>query len=91
MKMVFFNLPFLIFWTLEWLKLKKYLHINNKYINFELMELKEYIKTNFGTYQNLADVLQLHKGTVANAISKDTDVSWLNLLKYLSQKNGKTS
>ena len=74
-----------------YLELKKYLHINNKYINFELMELKEYIKTNFGTYQNLADILQLHKGTVANAISKDTDVSWLNLLKYLSQKNGKTS
>ncbi len=69
------------------LKLKKYLHINNKYINFELMELKEYIKTNFGTYQNLADVLQLHKGTVANAISKDTDVSWLNLLKYLSNES----
>ena len=69
------------------LKLKKYLHINNKYINFELMELKEYIKTNFGTYQNLADILQLHKGTVANAISKDTDVSWLNLLKYLSNES----
>ena len=51
------------------------------------MELKQYIKVNFGNYQKLADVLHLHKGTVANAISKDTDVSWLNLLKHLSNES----
>jgi len=51
------------------------------------MNVKQYIKNNFGTYQNLADVLKLHRGTVANAISQDADVSWLNLLKHLSQKD----
>jgi hypothetical protein len=53
------------------------------------MNLKQYIKSNFGTYEELAKVMKLHKGTVANAISKDTDVSWLNLLKHLS-KHGET-
>jgi hypothetical protein len=54
------------------------------------MNLKQYIKSNFGTYEELAKVMNLHRGTVANAISKDTNVSWLNLLKYLSE-HGKTN
>lgn len=51
------------------------------------MNVKQYIKVNFGTYRDLAKVLNLTHGTVANAISQDADVSWLNLLKHLSQKD----
>lgn len=51
------------------------------------MNIKQYIKANFGTYHNLAKVLNLKYGTVANAISQDADVSWLNLLKHLSDES----
>jgi len=73
------------------LNLKYYLFIITKYINFEAMNVKQYIKVNFGTYRDLAKVLNLTHGTVANAISQDADVSWLNLLKHLSCKDGKTN
>ena len=46
--------------------------------------VKEYIKSKFGTYAKLAEVLNLSEGTVKNALSKNDDVSWLNLLKHLS-------
>ena len=51
---------------------------------------KAYIKNNFGSYEDLASVLNLNRGTIANAISKNSDVAWLNLLKHLSKENGKT-
>ncbi len=51
---------------------------------------KAFIRNRFGTYKDLAKVLNLTEGTVKTAISKDSNVSWLNLLKHLSKENGKT-
>ena len=47
-------------------------------------KVKIYIKSKFGNYAELAKVLNLTQGTVKNAISKNDDVSWLNLLKFLA-------
>ena len=49
-------------------------------------KVKIYIKSKFGNYAELAKVLNLTQGTVKNAISKNDDVSWLNLLKFLSNE-----
>ena len=46
--------------------------------------VKEYIKSKFGTYAELAKTLGLSEGTVKNAISKNDNVSWLNLIKFLA-------
>jgi len=49
--------------------------------------IKTYIKSEFGTYAKLAKILGLSEGTVKNAISKDDNVSWLNLLKHYAKKH----
>jgi len=56
----------------------------------KMKQHKAFIRNRFGTYKDLAKVLNLTEGTVKTAISKDSNVSWLNLLKHLSKENGKT-
>lgn len=46
---------------------------------------EKFIKKLFGSKVNLAKVLNLSYGTVKNATSKNDDVSWLNLLKYIAK------
>ena len=50
-------------------------------------EVKIYIKKEFGTYKQLAKKMRLSESTVKTAMSKNADVSWLNLLKHFTNKD----